>query len=69
MQGVNDAVSAIIFSFIPKSKESIKRLYFEWWSLSHGMISLSMLLKDEQSPEQAEQVYRETMRRFVRGLK
>ena len=68
-QGVSDAVSAIIFSFIPKSKDSIKRLYFEWWSLSHGMISLSMLLEDEQSSEQSEQIYRETMRRFVRGLK
>lgn len=69
LQGVNDAVSAIIFSFIPKSKESIKRLYYEWWSLSHGMISLSMLLEDEQPPEQSEQIYRDTMRRFVRGLR
>jgi len=69
LQGVSDAVSAIIFSFIPKSKESIKRLYYEWWSLSHGMISLSMLLEDDQSPGQTEQVYRETMRRFIRGLK
>ena len=69
LQRVSDAVSAIIFSFIPKSKESIRRLYVEWWSLSHGMISLSMLLEDDQSPEQSEQIYRETMRRFVRGLK
>lgn len=69
LQGVSDAVSAIIFSFIPKSKESIRRLYYEWWSLSHGMISLSMLLEDEQSPEQSEQIYRDTIRRFVRGLK
>ena len=69
LQRVNDAVSAIIFSFIPKSKESIRRLYYEWWSLSHGMISLSMLLEDEQSPEQSEEIYRDAMRRFVRGLK
>jgi AcrR family transcriptional regulator len=69
LQTVSDTVSAIIFSFIPKAKESIRRLYFEWWSLSHGMISLSMLLENDQSPEQSEQVYRETMRRFIRGLK
>lgn len=68
-RAVSDAVSAIIFSFIPKSKESIRRLYFEWWSLTHGLISLGMLLEDEQSPEQTEQIYREAIRRFVRGLK
>ncbi|MFD2570398.1 TetR/AcrR family transcriptional regulator [Spirosoma soli] len=69
MQAVSTIVSEIIFSFIPKSKESIKRLYFEWWSVSHGMIMLSMLLKDQQPLDQSEQVYREAMRRFVRGLR
>ncbi|GAB3496637.1 TetR/AcrR family transcriptional regulator [Spirosoma knui] len=69
MQSVSSIVCEIIFSFIPKSKESIKRLYFEWWSMSHGMITLAMLLKNQQPLEQSEQVYRETMRRFVRGLR
>lgn len=69
MQLVGDTVSAIIFSFIPKSKESIRRLYFEWWSVSHGMIMLAMMLQDEQPLDQSEQVYREAMRRFVRGLR
>ncbi|GAB3545583.1 TetR/AcrR family transcriptional regulator [Spirosoma fluminis] len=69
MQSVSSIVCEIIFSFIPKSKESIKRLYFEWWSMSHGMIMLAMLLKNQQPLEQSEQVYRETMRRFVRGLR
>lgn len=69
MQAVSDVVCQIIFSFIPKSKESINRLYFEWWSVSHGMIMLGMLLKDQQPLEQSEQIYREAMRRFVRGLK
>ncbi|CCH54908.1 transcriptional regulator, TetR family [Fibrisoma limi BUZ 3] len=69
MQAVSDIVSDIIFSFIPKSKESIRKLYFEWWSISHGMIMLTMLLKDQQPIEQSEQVYRDTIRRFVRGLR
>ncbi|GAB3964866.1 TetR/AcrR family transcriptional regulator [Spirosoma terrae] len=69
MQAVGDTVRQTIFSFIPKSKESIQKLYFEWWATSHGMISLAMLLKDEQHVEQSEQVYRDTMRRFVRGLR
>ena len=69
MQNVGDIVSGIIFSFIPKSKESIQKLYFEWWSLSHGMIMLAMLLKNQQPFEQSEQVYRDSMRRFVRGLR
>lgn len=69
MQAVSDTVCQIISSFIPKSKESINRLYFEWWSLSHGMIMLSMLLKDRQPLDQSEQIYRETMRQFGRRLK
>ncbi|GAB2541380.1 TetR/AcrR family transcriptional regulator [Spirosoma aerophilum] len=69
MQAVSRIVREAIFSFIPKSEESIKRLYFQWWSVSHGTIMLAMLLKDEQPLDQSEQIYRETMRRFVRELR
>ncbi len=69
MQAVSTAVSEILFSFIPKSKDSIQRLYFEWWSMSHGIIMLAMLLKDQQPLDKSEQIYCETMRRFVRGLR
>lgn len=69
MQAVSRIVCKTIFSFIPKADESIKRLYFQWWSMSHGMITLAMLLKDEQPLDQSEQIYRESMRRFVRDLR
>ncbi|WP_020605354.1 TetR/AcrR family transcriptional regulator [Spirosoma spitsbergense] len=69
MQAVSRIVCKTIFSFIPKSEESIKRLYFQWWSISHGMIMLAMLLKDEQPLDHSEQIYRESMRRFVRDLR
>lgn len=69
MQAVSRIVREAIFSFIPKSEESIKRLYFQWWSVSHGTIMLAMLLKDDQPLDQSEQIYRETMRRFVRDLR
>ena len=69
MQAVSRIVRQTIFSFIPKAEESIKRLYFQWWSVSHGTIMLAMLLKDEQPLDQSEQVYRDTMRRFVRDLR
>ncbi|GAA4403788.1 TetR/AcrR family transcriptional regulator [Nibrella viscosa] len=69
MQAVSSIVCDIIFSFIPKSKESIQKLYFEWWSLSHGMIVLATMLKDQQPIDKSEQVYRESMRRFVRSLR
>ncbi|AUD01061.1 TetR/AcrR family transcriptional regulator [Spirosoma pollinicola] len=69
MQAVSRIVREAIFSFIPKAEESIKKLYFQWWSVSHGTIMLAMLLKDEQSLDQSEQIYRETMRRFVRDLR
>ncbi|WP_338876533.1 TetR/AcrR family transcriptional regulator [Spirosoma sp. SC4-14] len=66
---VGNIVREIIFSFIPKSKESIQKLYFEWWAMSHGMIMLAMMLKDQQPVDQSEQVYRDSMRRFVRTLR
>lgn len=69
MQAVSRIVCKTIFSFIPKAEESIKRLYFQWWSMSHGMIMLAMLLKDEQPLDYSEQIYRESMRRFVRDLR
>jgi AcrR family transcriptional regulator len=69
VQAVSRIVCKTIFSFIPKAEESIKRLYFQWWSISHGMIMLAMLLKDEQPLDHSEQIYRESMRRFVRDLR
>ncbi|QJD80661.1 TetR/AcrR family transcriptional regulator [Spirosoma rhododendri] len=69
LQAISDTVCEIIFAFIPKAKESIRRLYFEWWALSHGMISLAMTMQDSQLMEQSEQTYRESMRQFVRRLR
>ncbi|MFC5411858.1 TetR/AcrR family transcriptional regulator [Larkinella bovis] len=69
MEAISVLIREIIFSFIPKSKESIQKLYFEWWSLSHGMITLAMMLRDNHPLELSEQVYRDSIRRFVRGLK
>lgn len=69
MEAVNVLLREVIFTFIPKSQESIQKLYFEWWSLSHGMITLAMMLRDRQALELSEQVYRDSMRRFVRSLR
>ena len=69
MKLVNEIVCRIIFSFIPKSAESIRRLYFEWWATAHGLISLSLLLRHQQPIETSEQIYRETLRRFIRNLR
>ncbi|MGA0560605.1 TetR/AcrR family transcriptional regulator [Larkinella sp. VNQ87] len=69
MEALSALIREIIFTFIPKSQESIQKLYYEWWSLSHGMITLAMLLRDRQSLELSEQVYRDSMRRFVRSLR
>ncbi len=68
-QAVSTLIQGIIFAFIPKSKESIRRLFFEWWSISHGMITLAMMLKEQQCLDQSQQIYQESMRRFARSLK
>ncbi|MCX6215909.1 TetR/AcrR family transcriptional regulator [Spirosoma sp.] len=69
MQEVSRLVREAIFSFIPKAEESIKRLHFQWLAVSHGTIMLAMMLKDERPLDQSEQIYQETMRRFVRELR
>ena len=69
IKAVNEIVCRIIFTFIPKSAEAIRRLYFEWWATSHGIIMLGTLLRHQQPLEATEQIYRETMRRFVRNLR
>lgn len=69
MQAVSGIVKKAIFSFIPKAEESIKKIYYQWWSVSHGMITLAMMLQDEQPLDVSEQIYRETLRRFVRDLR
>lgn len=69
VDALSNSIREIIFTFIPKSKESIQKLYFEWWSLSHGMITLAMMLREQQPLELSEQVYRDSIRRFVRGLR
>ncbi|GAB3893766.1 hypothetical protein GCM10028803_08210 [Larkinella knui] len=69
VEAISTIIREIIFTFIPKSQESIQKLYFEWWSLSHGMITLAMMLRERQPLEQSEQVYRDSIRRFVRGLR
>jgi AcrR family transcriptional regulator len=69
VESISTIVREIIFTFIPKSQESIQKLYFEWWSLSHGMITLAMMLRDRQTLEQSEQVYRDSVRRYIRGLR
>lgn len=69
MQAVSNIVCETIFSFIPKSKDSIRKLYYQWWALTHGMITIAMMLKEQQPVEQSEQVYCESLRRFVRELR
>jgi AcrR family transcriptional regulator len=69
MKTVNEILCRIIFSFIPKSTESIRRLYFEWWATSHGLINLGLLLRHQQPLDASEQIYRETLRRFIRNLR
>ncbi len=69
IKAVNEIVCRIIFAFIPKSAEAIRRLYFEWWATSHGIITLGALLRHQQPLDASEQIYRETMRRFVRNLR
>jgi AcrR family transcriptional regulator len=62
-------IREVLFSFIPKSKESLDKLYMEWWATTHGLISLALLLRPERQLANSELLYREVVRRFARSLR
>ncbi len=66
---IGELVREVLFAFIPKSSESLRKLYLEWWSTTHGLISLALLLREQRPLAESELLYREVMRRFARNLR
>ncbi|CAG4998660.1 hypothetical protein DYBT9275_02050 [Dyadobacter sp. CECT 9275] len=52
----------------PKSGEAVTKTYYEWWCLTYGFISITMTTQPLHAFAQAEPVYMEGVRRFIRSI-
>jgi AcrR family transcriptional regulator len=52
----------------PKSGEAVTKTYYEWWCLTYGFISITMTTQPRYAFPQAEPVYMEGVRRFIRSI-
>jgi AcrR family transcriptional regulator len=58
----------MIASLRPKSGEHVTKTYYEWWCLTYGFISITMTTQPRYAFPQAEPVYMEGIRRFIRSI-
>jgi len=52
----------------PRSGEMVTKTYYEWWCLTYGFISITMTTQPRYAFPQAEPVYMEGVRRFIRSI-
>jgi AcrR family transcriptional regulator len=52
----------------PKSGEAVTKTYYEWWCLTYGFISITMTTQPRYAFTQAESVYMEGVRRFIKSI-
>jgi AcrR family transcriptional regulator len=58
----------MIASLRPKSGEAVTKTYYEWWCLTYGFVSITMTTQPRYAFSQAEPVYMEGIRRFIRSI-
>jgi len=64
----DNPVWEMIASLRPKSGELVTKTYYEWWCLTFGFISITMTTQPRYAFPQAEPVYMEGIRRFIRSI-
>jgi AcrR family transcriptional regulator len=52
----------------PKAGELVTKTYYEWWCLTYGFISITMTTQPRYALSQAESVYMDSVRRFIKSL-
>jgi AcrR family transcriptional regulator len=52
----------------PKAAELVTKTYYEWWCLTYGFISITMTTQPRYALAQAESVYMDSVRRFIKSL-
>lgn len=64
----DNPVWEMIASLRPKSGDLVTKTYYEWWCLTFGFISITMTTQPRYAFPQAEPVYMEGIRRFIRSI-
>ena len=64
----DNPVWEMIAGLRPKSGEMVTKTYYEWWCLTFGFISITMTTQPRYAFPQAEPVYMEGIRRFIRSI-
>ena len=52
----------------PRSGEMVTKTYYEWWCLTYAFISITMTTQPRYALSQAEPVYMDAVRRFIKSL-
>jgi AcrR family transcriptional regulator len=52
----------------PKSAEAVSKTYYEWWCFTYGFICLTITTQPRHAVHQAEPLYMEGVRRFIRSI-
>lgn len=63
-----NAVWEMISRVRPKAGELVTKTYYEWWCLTYGFISITMTTQPRYALAQAEGVYMDSVRRFIKSL-
>ena len=64
----NNVVWGMIASLRPKAADMVSKTYYEWWCLTYGFISITMVTQPRNNVSKAEPIYMEGVRRFIRGV-
>jgi AcrR family transcriptional regulator len=52
----------------PKAAELVTKTYYEWWCLTYGFIAITMTTQPRYALAQAEGIYTDSVRRFIKSL-
>ncbi len=52
----------------PKAGDKVTKTYYEWWCLTYGFISITMTTQPRHAFAQAEPIYMEGIRRFIKSI-
>ncbi|HEV7380446.1 MAG TPA: TetR/AcrR family transcriptional regulator [Dyadobacter sp.] len=52
----------------PKAAELVTKTYYEWWCLTYGFIAITMTTQPRYALAQAEGIYMDSVRRFIKTL-
>lgn len=71
MQEMNiygNPVWEMIAELRPKAADKVTKTYYEWWCLTYGFIAITMTTQPRHAFAQAESIYMEGVRRFIKSI-